>query len=383
MIPAPFTYHYILYGSGQEAHCSTTYAVNRWTYKDKKRRAPKAEGEAIRFDIEPLIDRATWERLQKKIQSNKVRSKNVGLQREEFWLRDVLRCDECGGKVKPHKGSIRKSNGRAPRYYSCYWTSCTEKTLTIAKHERCHLPLIKAEELEGVVWGKVLHLLLFWRNKDRLRALLSPARWKREEEAAARELKKVKSQIARKERARGNLLAILEGRSLGPEEQDRFMRDLGAVDSELRRLKDLSLLWKETGLNFSKRVKDSSSWIKFASDRKLELESIATKLIELSPPMKRELINAMCDSPILVAGDRRDDRDAWICSNYPSRIDLDVLDKILSGRSARGGSSGGSDNTGGGGPNCSKPSWAFNNSNKDRRRLFLAETYSIVFQRPC
>lgn len=230
--------------------------------------------------------------------------------------------------------------------------------------------------------GESLHtqrkqIQAYCKFKARLRALLSPARWRREIQAVEKEEKKIGRQVLKKERARKNLLSILEGRSLDPEEQERFVDDLGVVDEEIRRLKKSLYFLGERKYSINKRAQDSKSWIDFASDRKLELDRMADRLVMLEPPMKHKLINSMCDSPIRIAGDRARDKEAWVLSNVPSRINMDVLQEVLS--ESPGGSS---DNTGGGGPNAKNPSWAFNNSTKDRRRL-LTETYSIVFQRPC
>ena len=102
--------------------------------------------------VPPLIDKLTWDRVQEKIAFNKVKTKRTT--NPNFWLRNVLKCGECGGTIKPK--SIR---GRFD-YYCCYWADAGKKVLEAAgKKRKCLLPNITAQELQDIVMGQLLNFL--------------------------------------------------------------------------------------------------------------------------------------------------------------------------------------------------------------------------------
>lgn len=327
------------------------YTVNRHSYVDGKRsKKLKAASEHIRFEVEPLVSRQTWERIQARLERNKSASRNAGPLRETFWLQDVLQCGECGGRMKPSWGNVRKSDGMPPRYYQCYWSRCSPKSLEISKHARCHLPIIKADDLEAVVWFKVMMRLTFWRNKSRLKSLLSAERWERELAQLDKKAAALKVKLARKGTARANLLRILE-RDLDEAEQTTFIERLQALEGEAVQLKNDALQIEGEILSTRNAMKQSANCAAYIENQGEALNRLADRIAALGPKERRLIVNAMADGdPIVVSGDRRDDKRAFVCSNHPGRINLTVLQAVLKPDGDDDPDGGGSDDKNGNGP---------------------------------
>lgn len=153
------------------AYCGH-YVLNRYRYKDGRRMDGKGkeegsenkaelkpESEHIHFDIPALISKREWDAIQRKTSFNKTKSKR-GYGESPYWLRDLLVCGECGGKVRPRHGGKHK-DGSSVRYYACYWHMTDGKIRQIARKEKCPLPYVQAERLETEVWNAVMRPYLF------------------------------------------------------------------------------------------------------------------------------------------------------------------------------------------------------------------------------
>lgn len=304
------------------------YTVNKFARKDGRKIKTKAASEHIRFEVEPLITRQRWDAIQHRLDSHRIRSRNAGAVAEAFWLRDILVCGECGGRIRPRKGANRKCDGQPGRYYSCYWSRCGDEHLTLARKERCHLPLLKADDLEGVVWFKVLTRLTFWRNKNQLRALLSPDRWEKQIASLEKRAGGLKAKLIKKTKSRTNLMVILE-RDLSEVEQASFVERLAELEGEIHELKNQLLQVEGEIGSTDAAMRQSSDYMNFIQDQAGALDKLAERIAALGPKEKRILVNAMADGPVVVSGDRRDDRKAFVCRNYPLRLNLTALQQVL------------------------------------------------------
>ena len=131
------------------------YYLNQYVYDGSRRTGTKKpDDEIIPFKIQPLISKNEWDKIQQKTEFNKVKGKNITIS-EDYWLRDILECGECGAKIKPHHGNKRK-DGSLSRYYACYWSQTSKKGLDSNNKKRCSLPHIKAEQLEELIWSKMI-----------------------------------------------------------------------------------------------------------------------------------------------------------------------------------------------------------------------------------
>ena len=133
--------------------CYSTCKLNTNTrvYVDSKRTDQlKDESEWIVFDLPRIVPKSLWNKVTEKRQFNIRKQKRTTWQ-QDSWLRDSLRCMQCGGRVYPRKGQTKK-NGTYLKYYACYWGSCTIQELTIHNREKCIKTHLKANDLEQYVW---------------------------------------------------------------------------------------------------------------------------------------------------------------------------------------------------------------------------------------
>jgi site-specific DNA recombinase len=137
------------------------YVVNQYEYENNKRLKDKKKdaSEHIIFPIDAFISKSIWDRIQEKTAFNKSKGKRITIS-SQYWLRDMLQCEECGGRIKPRHGTKRK-DGTAPAYYCCFWSQTSKNDLIEHNREKCSLPHIPSEVLEKRIWNRiVLHLNL-------------------------------------------------------------------------------------------------------------------------------------------------------------------------------------------------------------------------------
>ena len=113
----------------------------------------------IGVPIPPLVDEETWDKAQKLKQERRIKSKRNT--KVFYLLQHLLRCTECGLMFgarsnwytsNRRNGKIYRYDAPAPRrYYHCYGINhrlrCREK------------PYIRAERIEGRIWGEVRNVL--------------------------------------------------------------------------------------------------------------------------------------------------------------------------------------------------------------------------------
>lgn len=95
--------------------------------------------------------------LKKTIDKNKRVNTRVNARTESFWLRDIAYCERCGSKMSSAFDPYRK--GKHMRYYGCTLKRASAKMLEANRRERCTLPHINADDLEALVWGRLMMLL--------------------------------------------------------------------------------------------------------------------------------------------------------------------------------------------------------------------------------
>jgi DNA invertase Pin-like site-specific DNA recombinase len=98
---------------------------------------------------EPIVDRATWERVHEVLASNSKRRGNEARARTPAPLRGLMRCTHCGSAMTP---THTRRRGRLYRYYVCLGASRRG-------HDTCPVRSIAAGEVEGLVLGQVKRLL--------------------------------------------------------------------------------------------------------------------------------------------------------------------------------------------------------------------------------
>jgi hypothetical protein len=105
------------------------------------------KGQSYQGEHEPIVDRATWERVHEVLATNAKRRGNEA--RAPAPLRGLMRCMYCSSAMTP---THTRRRGRLYRYYVCLGASRRG-------HDTCPVRSIAASEVEGLVLGQVRRLL--------------------------------------------------------------------------------------------------------------------------------------------------------------------------------------------------------------------------------
>ena len=107
------------------------------------------KGRSYPGEHEPIVDRATWDRVHEVLASNARRRGNEARARTPAPLRGLMRCMHCSAAMTP---THTRRRGRLYRYYICLGASRRG-------HDTCPVRSIAASEVEGLVLGQVRRLL--------------------------------------------------------------------------------------------------------------------------------------------------------------------------------------------------------------------------------
>lgn len=289
--------------------------VNKHKYEGKHRTGEmNPESEWILFPVPPLLDHATFDRLQEISEFNKVKSKRAGKTTVDRWLRDVLICGECGGRVKPHRGSKRK-DGTYPEYYACYWNATSTKKRALEGREKCHLPHVKAQELEDLVWWRLMVMLNIHgpRSESTLEKILFDG------SAHDRTLAELKERsnatlasIKDYERKRKHLNRLLSLKDLDDDELGEYRSQARENREDLARAKE-ALAAVENEINAVRHAAaEQQKTLEFLRENKRGLKELRAEIEAFTPAQKKELVESMLDGPIVLwAGSGDSDDGLW------------------------------------------------------------------------
>jgi Recombinase zinc beta ribbon domain len=107
------------------------------------------KGTSYPGEHEPIVDRATWDRVHEVLAANAKRRGNEARARTPAPLRGLMRCTHCSSAMTP---SQTRRRGRLYRYYVCLGASRRG-------HDTCPVRSIAASEVESLVLGQVRRLL--------------------------------------------------------------------------------------------------------------------------------------------------------------------------------------------------------------------------------
>jgi site-specific DNA recombinase len=107
------------------------------------------KGQSYPGEHEPIVDHATWDRVDEVLASNAKRRGNEVRARTPALLRGLMRCTHCSSAMTP---THTRRRGRLYRYYVCLGASRRG-------HDTCPVRSIAAAEVEGLVLGQVRRLL--------------------------------------------------------------------------------------------------------------------------------------------------------------------------------------------------------------------------------
>ena len=107
------------------------------------------KGRSYPGEHEPIVDRATWDRVHEVLASNAKRRGNEARARTPAPLRGLMRCTHCSSAMTP---THTRRRGRWYRY--CVYLGASRRG-----HDTCPMRSIAASDVEGLVLGRVRRLL--------------------------------------------------------------------------------------------------------------------------------------------------------------------------------------------------------------------------------
>ena len=183
---------------GHEAYRGTWWfgRVRHVATEDGTRRYGRPEDEWVGVPFPPVVDEETWEQAQ---EAKKRRLTRSGRNTKLFYLlQHLVRCAECGFLMgcRANRRQTAKRDGKVyryeldppHRYYNCY--GMLNEGVKCREH-----PYIRAEQLEGLVWGEVKKVLenpgLIVAGIEAMNAQAGGGGWAEEIARAERDLQKV------------------------------------------------------------------------------------------------------------------------------------------------------------------------------------------------
>jgi site-specific DNA recombinase len=263
--------------------------------KAKRTKELKPAKEHIEFPIPHLISKPEWDRIQARTEFNKVKSKRTTWS-NNYWLRDVIHCFRCGGKMHPHMGSVRR-DGTYPRYYCCYWASTSTKSLAAAQRERCTLPYIPADILEKAVWDTLLGMLRHPYHRKRHIAPLADLHDQYDEQIQTMEteLANLEREHKQVQKARQRLFNLYELEKIDESEiserlsgnRQKILEIEGRIGEAIRRIDDLRFA-----------LENDKVAAEFVKNRRGAIKRMLEELEQLSSADRKRVIESLLDGPI-------------------------------------------------------------------------------------
>lgn len=238
----------------------------------------RPENEHIVFEAPPLISKARWDELQKRLNSANSRSGRQSKALQEFLLHDLCVCGICGGKMRSDYGT-RRVDGSRSRNYACYWHKASPKLLSIKGREKCSLPIIPAELLEWQIFYVELMKQLGLDPDRHYKSLLDgKANGDSKAKELERKLSNLQANLKRKEMVLRNLDSLLESDGFDSAVYSQKRND------HLREIKSLDQKLKETRQELDelrKRKTDEAEFAKFVSEADA-FKAVTHKIMNLS-----------------------------------------------------------------------------------------------------
>jgi len=305
----------------------TEYEYNPNSGRHRRTKKPKPASEHITFPIPPIISKTEWDKIQKKTSFNRVKSKRSTYVQNEYWLRDLLICKECGGKIKPHHGGKRK-DGTFPRYYSCYWADASKKTLTLANKKRCKTPLIRAKSIETEVWKNLFsRFLIYPQFREEFVPLIDKVKYDSEEKALDDKLKRLNKELKKKQNARKRLYDAFEDDGF---DKNELGQRLNKNQNEILEI-EAHLSEAQQRLENIKMAKENDHLLKdFLNNKPDVLKKIAKDIWALSAEDKKKVAESMIDEKVKVDWYLEEWGKKVEQPHFDSTFNLSILNDLMS-----------------------------------------------------
>ncbi|MFZ5451849.1 MAG: recombinase family protein [Thermodesulfobacteriota bacterium] len=313
------------------------YVVNRHKYEGNRRTGEmKPPTEHISFQIPALISKTEWDRIQAKRGFNKAKGKRTSFGKDH-WLRDVLVCKDCGGPVKPYTNGFIRKDGTSTRYYACLYHKITSKRLEAYNRRRCLLPIIKAGELEDMVWSDIIQTLTFGGfemlgqyHPSKLEELVNTAKYDEQISHLEAAIKNHQSELKARERAKERIMGLLESPDFDPED---FRLKLLKTNEDIITVKATisNDLAKITSLQEAKA--NRKEFVEFAMNNQKWLANLRDELNALSRDDKKLLVESLVPDRIGVWSVNLEDGESgpeWGLGNFPFAFNQAIFERLSS-----------------------------------------------------
>jgi hypothetical protein len=301
---------------------------------DKQIIKMKPVSQHITFPMPALISKTIWDEIQAKRTFNKSKSKRTSLTLD-YWLRDLLICDECKGKILAVTHSRARKDGSLPRYYGCYHHKAYSKRLEASGLTRCKLPLINAEQIEDMVWSKLLHTLTFGGfeiseyHPSKLESLVNTAHYDDKIAHIETMLHHQESELKSKERGKERIMSLLESDDY---DQEDFRRKLSQTNDQIITIQ-ASISDAQAKIEALREAKaNNDEFVEFIKGNQEWLASIRQELDDLSPIDKKRLAESLIDGKINVWIGRLDEGEkgpAWAISNFRFSFNRAIFETLI------------------------------------------------------
>lgn len=309
------------------------YVVNTVVYEDgkngagtKRTKTLKPESENISFPIPSIISKVEWDKIQQTSQFRKVQTKRTGEYTSTFFLRNVLVCNRCGGKMNAKIGSKRK-DGFINRYYTCYNATTIKKNLDNNRDQKCDLPHIKAKKIESAVWADIL--VMFALNpKKSFGDVFNSEKHKEKILNFEQTVLNLESELAAKKKARERIYKLLEIDGSDVNEVYGKLKlnkdELITIESNLTEVKHkLSEL-----LRIEQKEKERTD---FLTNNKKQFATLRKEIRELSLEDRKTLVECMLSEPIKL--DYEDaiegEHGGGPCADYKLHFNTSVIQRFI------------------------------------------------------
>ena len=314
------------------------YILNKHEYHGRKRTGEfKPEEEWIIFPCPAIINRTAWDKIQEKTEFNKGKGKRISKSTKQFWLRDILQCDECGGRIRHRQDGRIRRDGTINRYYGCYWAGASKKELLHSGRKKCDLPYIQADTLESEIWWELTARLSFggWqikgkRIRTKLEDVVDPDQYERAIEDLKEQMKRHERELAKIKRGNENIDDALNDPEW-KEHKNRLLRKLNKNKEEWHRITGLLDETKEK-IRETEEARTNQQALKTFLRSNLDgLAKLRDEIFNLPPADKKTLIEAMLEERIRIGLELRPDTDEphWARLPYTIRFNKSILKKFI------------------------------------------------------
>ena len=197
-----------------QEYCGDVINFKTYTasYKNKKQRKNDRDSMAIFKDVHaPIVDRATFEKIQQKRSKMRKRSTSDG---KRNMFSGVVVCADCGANLNYHYSQSNKDI----KYFNCPKYNCRNRLCPTSHH-------IRVEFLEQVVLGEIKRLAKFARNyEDEFAQLVKGSTQDSIELERKRREKELRDFIARNEDIDMIIQKLYEDSITGKVSDERFAK---------------------------------------------------------------------------------------------------------------------------------------------------------------